>query len=215
MLGAHAPVAKVSSYSKRTSRRNRSLAFAALLLLGLTACGGGLEDPDHRLGRLLIRSVGERYETVEPPASGPMGLAAASGATSAPASGLRRRLATTGFQGGYARVWQRSDDDFVAVLVFEFLTQRRASELVRFMDEQNGGADNAQRFTVAGIPGAVGYTLNARAPRSDQTLFCQLVWLAHDALAFEVRACTARPGSTDRVVALAKRQLRSATSSLP
>lgn len=183
-----------------------TLLIALLLLSG---CAGS-EDADHRLGRTLLTEVGSGYEVVEPPASGPMTLDAAAGATSAGGSRLRRQLSRTGFQEGYSRVWRKDADDFVAVLVFQFLTAQRAGELVEFMALEHEDKRSAQRFSVQRIPGAVGYILNARTPGATASLFCHMVWFPHDNVAFEVRTCTPRPGSAEPVMDLAIRQYRAA-----
>ncbi len=183
----------------------RPLTMLIAMLLLVAGCANA-EETDHRLGRIVVSDVGTGYEVVEPPASGPMNLDAAASATSAGGSRLRRQLSTTGFQEGYSRVWRKANDDFVAVLVFQFLTQRRAEELVEFMGLEHEDKRSAQRFAIARIPGAVGYILNARTPGAATSLFCNMAWFPQDNMTFEVRTCTAQPGSTEPTVDLAIRQ---------
>jgi len=184
-------------------RTIRALTLAAALL-AVACAGGGAEDPGDALGQVLLAQAPEGFEPVEGPASGPMDLSTAATATEISQTKLRRQLNRTGFQGGYSRVW-RDDQDFVAAVVFGFLNAGRASELVAFQADELGAKESAQPFTVPGIDGGKGFTLNARG-RDGTTLFCQLVWFAHDTKAFEVRACRTQPSSTDDVIELAEQQ---------
>lgn len=207
MYGPPPKAGVVSSYSKRTRASEATGRWAAAALILLSSCSAPAPPDDGRLGSLLPPSVADGYELVEPPASGPMDLDTASTATSATPAALRGQLGRTGFRGGHARIWRRTADDFVGLLLFELADGRRAAELVAFMDAHHREKPSAQRFTPEGIPGAAGVALNARAPGSGRSLFCQIVWFAHRSLAVEARTCQGRPASVDRVVGLARLEL--------
>lgn len=199
--------------------RPRLLPIAIVLLALVAAgCSADREDLDHPLAGRILEEVGGPYERVDGP-SGPMDLddAITSVGYISPTR-VRRQLGRTGFQEGYARVWrdtpvETAEDEetaqrsFVTVLVFDFLSEGRAWDMIRFavgeLDELRG----AQGFDVPGLDGGRGYTLNARAPGSSDPLFCQVVWFARGTSAFEVRTCDPTPGSTGKVEELAKQQV--------
>ncbi len=171
----------------------------ALLLSGCNPWG---EDP---LERLLVDRPPAGFELQDEP-SGPMDFEEAAGSTTVPSSAMRRQLRRTSFQAGYARVWTK-EHDFLTILVFDFPSARGARQLVDFQKRELGELVSTVPFTVRRIQGAAGFTLSAR--RRDQTpLFCQIVWFAQGARAFEVRTCGRMPVSTHQVVDLARRQAR-------
>ena len=185
------------------------LAAAVLLALTASACERGGES-DHPLARLLVAETPRGYEPTEG-ASGPMDLDLAATSTSVSTATMRRHLSRAGFQEGYSRVWT-SGKDYVAVLVFDFISAQRAQDLVDLQEREIGKLRNSQAFSVPRVEGAKGFTLNATKPRTNDPIFCQIVWLARDTKAYEVRTCDTQPGSPDRAMALAGEQERKARS---
>ena len=158
------------------------------------ACGGASDDDP--LAQVLLHDddVPDGFDAVKGPASGPMEIEDAVQSTAADPSHKRRFLETSGFQGGYSRVWTKGDD-YVTALAHEFSSDRGAKRLVSFeMDEL--AKTTAQRFEVKDIPGAKGYVLSGVKRKGQEPLFCQGVWFAVDTRAFGVSTCGAQPNTS-------------------
>jgi hypothetical protein len=177
--------------------------LVSLCLLALICCGRAGSAPNP-LGRRLLDRTPAGYQRVGSPATGPMTIDQASTSTEAAQSRLRRQLETTGFQSGFARVYERKDD-FIVLLAYDFLSARRANDLVTFVSSEMANYQSAIPFSVPSMKGARGLILNARNARG-VSLFCQIVWFARGTDAFSVRMCAVGPNSTGDVTALAREE---------
>ena len=186
----------------------RSAALLVVLCLVASGCSKSREDPDDPLGKALLESAGTGFERVDGP-SGPMDLEATSSALGyVRSTELRRQLGRTGFQQGYARVWRNDSDAFVTALVLDFVSERRAAEMVAFATERLKALPGAFAFPVTDIPGAQGFILNGERRTGSDALFCQLVWFPRGTRAHEVRRCGEQPAVATTVLTLARKQGR-------
>lgn len=176
----------------------------------MTACGNTADDDP--LGQVLLNDddVPNGFGAVKGPASGPMTIEDAIVSTAADAGDKRRFLETSGFQGGYSRVWTKGDD-YVTALAHEFSSDRGAKRLVAFEIAQLSDT-STERFTVNDIAGARGYILSGVKRKGQDPVFCQGVWFAVSTQAFGVSTCGAQPNTTATAERLAVEQYERASA---
>ena len=165
-----------------------------MLLALASSCGGSTGDDP--LAQVLLRDddVPDGFDAVKGPASGPMTVDDAIASTAADPGDKRRFLETSGFQGGYSRVWTKGDD-YVTALAHEFSSERGAKRLVAFEIDQLS-TTTSERFEVTDVPGAQGYILSGVKRKGQEPVFCQGVWFAAGTRAFGVSTCGAQPNTT-------------------
>lgn len=181
-----------------------------LVLLALTACAGGSEDPGHPLARALVAEGPAGHELVD----GPTGLLNEDGVASAlaylPAGGVRDALERTGFIEGYSRVWEHPEDPrrFAVALTIAFRGAEDATTFLDFQIEELEEMRASLPIEVREVDGAFGYGFGARRGRTGAPIFCHLIAFARSTRTYEVRVCTPSQEHPDPVRRLARSQDR-------
>lgn len=162
----------------------------------------------------LIPGPPEGYEHVDGP-SGPLDLEQAVHAVAyLPTDPLRERLSGADFLEGYARVWERPEDDrhFVVALVLAFSRADGATEALDFLASELDDLRSSVPLEVPRIRGAFGYGLGGSRGGSGEPTFCNLVSFHHGPRVYEVRACGPRQVDPALVMELSAAQARRARS---
>lgn len=181
------------------------LAPVAAIAMIASGCNRSREAPDNPLAKVLIDAAPGGYKPVDGPASGPMDAQMAATATPADTSKKRDWLKRNGFQDGYSRVWTKGDD-YITALAHEFSSNRGASGLVAYEEDQVGSKRGSQIFDVSAIPDAKGYILSGVKRKGLKPIFCQGIWFSAGTRAFNVNTCSPQPNSAELVQKLAEEQ---------
>jgi hypothetical protein len=192
----------------------RGLALlASMTCAAVVACGGG-GDAGPGLSDLLPATPGAGLPaavvTQEQLDDGEAASALPTDSTATLAE-----LRSVAFRGGYIRIWGgRSNYATMAVLSFGNM-----SEAAAFREfEHSGIAAGANTYVTAhpGIPGSFVFVITAPTKQSvaADPVFCNGVWFAFGAYAFESLACGATPAWATQVEQVAQAEYRHAESAL-
>lgn len=179
------------------------MLLAVLAVPASAGCGLGSDAADDdaaALAAAVVKDGPKGYARSD--ASGSLDLDEAAVSVGAARATMRRRLEETGFQGGYARVWE-DGKAFATIAVYDFLNEARATEMSSAIVEAYDALLTAHRFDVGELA-ATGIVVNART--GEDSVFCQLVVFSRDTRTFVVRTCDSAPRPPAGAIALAARQ---------
>lgn len=132
-------------------------------------------------------------------------LAAAATATPATPALTRAELTNDGFAQGAERIWT-AGAEYVTVIELDVADEGAAKHLVDFEIGQLTSTRAAVTYTPEQPKGAKAFSFYGTTRAGARTIFCQGVWFAIKASAYEVTDCDPQPRAANLALDLAQRQ---------
>lgn len=181
-------------------------------MAALAACGESAGSQS--LANVVLNTTPQGFHSQVVGDNGVLSIDDAASATPADPSTVHRYLDSSSWRGAYARVWV-SGANYVEDLGFLFAAGSGAQGLVDLEIRQIKTGQGNYVYPVTDIPGAQGFILYSQTRVGGRNVFCNGIWFAHDADAFELLTCGATPGDDFRASQMAADQFRAVGGELP
>lgn len=184
---------------------------AVMLVAGLSACGES--STGQSLANLVLSSPPAGY-TAQAVAGGDgsMSIDDAASATPADPAAVRPFLQGAAWRGTIARVWVRGQD-YAEDIGFAFSTAAQAQRFAQFEVDALKSSVTDYVYPLPQVAGGQAFILYSQTRVGGRNVFCNGVWFAFNANAFEVLTCGAAPQDGQLAASLATSQLTRAGGS--